>query len=57
MSDFDVCRVVYGFLTTGLVEVVRQPRPGSANGSRGAQDAPKLKKSLVTRIINRIRGM
>jgi hypothetical protein len=57
MSDFDVCRVVYGFVTTGLVEVVRQPRPGSTNGSRGAQDAPKIKKSLVTRIINRIRGM
>lgn len=60
LSEFDVCRIVYGFVTAGLVEVVKRPRqlvgPG---GARGAQplEAPRLKKSLVTRIINRIRGM
>jgi hypothetical protein len=53
LSEFDVCRIVYGFLTAGLVEVQRKPRPGTAGGP----EAPRLKRNLVTRIINRIRGM
>ena len=55
LSEFDVCRIVYGFLTAGLVEVQKKPRPLS----RGPQapDQPRVKKSLVTRIINRIKGM
>jgi Domain of unknown function (DUF4388) len=53
LSDFDVCRIVYGFLTAGLVEVQKQARP-----VRGPQaDTPRVKKSLVNRIINRIKGM
>ena len=57
LSDFDVCRIVYGFLTAGLVDVMKKPRPVA--GTRGAQVAepPRVKKSLVNRIINRIRGM
>ncbi len=57
LSDFDVCRIVYGFLTAGLVDVMKKPRPVA--GVRGAQVAepPRVKKSLVNRIINRIRGM
>jgi hypothetical protein len=55
LSEFDVCRIVYGFLTAGLVEVQKQPRPLS-RGPQGA-DAPRVKKSLVNRIINRIKGM
>jgi hypothetical protein len=52
LSDFEVCRVVYGFATAGLVEVVKKPviPPG-----RGQE--PKLKKSLVSRIINRVQSM
>ena len=59
LSEFDVCRIVYGFVTAGLVEVVKRPRPVGPGGARGAQplEAPRIKKSLVTRIINRIRGM
>lgn len=60
LSEFDVCRIVYGFVTAGLVEVVKRPRPvAGPGGTRGAQalEAPRIKKSLVTRIINRIRGM
>jgi hypothetical protein len=60
LSEFDVCRIVYGFVTAGLVDVMKRPRPQAlANASRGAQpnEAPRIKKSLVTRIINRIRGM
>jgi hypothetical protein len=59
LSDFDVCRIVYGFLTAGLVEVQRRPRPLPAPqlSERPPQEAPRVKKSLVARIINRIRGM
>lgn len=59
LSEFDVCRIVYGFLTTGLVDVIRKPRPASTagTGDRSASEAPRVKKSLVARIINRIRGM
>jgi predicted DNA-binding transcriptional regulator len=58
MSEFDVCRIVYGFLTAGLVDVIRKPAlvPMLATG-RPLAEAPRIKKSLVTRIINRIRGM
>jgi hypothetical protein len=58
MSDFDVCRIVYGFLTAGLVDVNKKPRPMPVDASgRPIQEAPRVKKSLVSRIINRIRGM
>lgn len=57
LSEFDVCRIVYGFLTAGLVEVQKKPRPMPVAGDRPPQEAPKVKKSLVSRIINRIRGM
>jgi hypothetical protein len=60
LGDFDTCRIVYGFLTAGLVEVLKKPKPAPLTSSaRGAQvtEPPRLKKSLVNRIINRIRGM
>lgn len=57
MSDFDVCRIVYGFLTAGLVEVIRRPMQMPALAGRPLAEAPRVKKSLVSRIINRIRGM
>jgi hypothetical protein len=60
-SEFDVCRIVYGFIMAGLAEVVRRPRPGSADpitragAKAAAQGRPK--RGLVSRIIQRIRGM
>jgi len=57
LGEFDVCRIVYGFLTTGLVEVQKKPRPAPSLGERPGQEPPKVKKSLVSRIINRIRGL
>jgi hypothetical protein len=57
MSDFDVCRIVYGFLTAGLVDVIRRPVVMPAMAGRAAAEVPRVKKSLVSRIINRIRGM
>jgi hypothetical protein len=52
LSDFDVCRVVYGFATAGLVEVVKKVVP-----PRGGADVPRVKRSLVSRIISRIEKM
>lgn len=58
MTDFDVCRIVYGFLTAGLVDVTRKLRPLPVDSlGRPLPEAPRVKKSLVSRIINRIRGM
>jgi hypothetical protein len=61
LSEFDVCRIVYGFITAGLAEVVRQPRPvtGDAQTRAGAKAAAqgRPKRGLVSRIIQRIRGM
>ncbi|NTU83249.1 MAG: DUF4388 domain-containing protein [Chloroflexales bacterium] len=56
LGDFDVCRIVYGFLTAGLVEVQKKPKPMVNRGPQAA-DLPRVKKSLVNRIINRIKGM
>jgi len=53
LSEFDVCRVVYGFATAGLVEVIKKP---SAMPPRGPEQ-PKVKRSLVSRIISRIESM
>lgn len=52
LSDFDVCRIVYGFATAGLVEVVKK-----VTIPRGASDVSRVKRSLVSRIISRIENM
>ena len=58
LGEFDVCRIVYGFLTAGLVDVIKKPRPMPIMASgRPMQEPPKVKRGLVSRIINRIRGM
>lgn len=57
LSDFDVCRIVYGFLTAGLVDVLKKPKPAPLGAKSSATELPRVKKSLVTRIINRIRTM
>ncbi len=58
LSEFDVCRIVYGFLTAGLVDVLKKPKPLPVMASgRPMAEPPKVKKSLVSRIITRIRGM
>lgn len=55
LSEFDVCRIVYGFLTAGLVDVQKKPKPMQRAGA-GAEP-PRVKRSLVNRIIKRIQGM
>ncbi len=52
LSDFDVCRVVYGFATAGLVEVLKKPATPT-----GGRAQPRVKRSLVSRIINRVQSM
>jgi hypothetical protein len=53
LSDFDVCRVVYGFATAGLVEVIKKP----TSTASGGRSQPRVKRSLVSRIINRVQSM
>ncbi|MCB8985516.1 MAG: DUF4388 domain-containing protein [Ardenticatenaceae bacterium] len=70
LSDFEIRRIVYGMLQAGLVEVVRPARPqvqappvGRQAGSKQdtpkeiEQQSPAVKRSVVVRLIDRIRGL
>ena len=58
LSEFDVSRIVYGFLTAGLVDVIKKPKPLPVMATgRPMAEPPRVKRGLVSRIINRIRGM
>jgi len=66
LSDFQVRRIVYGMLQAGLVELVwpagvQPPAPGRPTPRRKekrpvpAQQAPAVKRSIIMRLIDRIR--
>ena len=71
LSDFEIRRIVYGMLQAGLVEIIRPPRPKpqpAARPSAARQEAlqkqgiedpqsPSAKRSVVVRLIDRIRGL
>lgn len=62
LSDFEIRRIVYGMLQAGLVEFVDRPRavkqaPKSQRGSRQSEPSPAAKRSVVVRLIDRIRGL
>jgi hypothetical protein len=67
LSDFEVRRIVYGMLQAGLVEFVDQPKPtprkeekpasDAVREARAEQQSPAQKRSVVVRLIDRIRGM
>jgi hypothetical protein len=68
LSDFEIRRIVYGMLQAGIVEFVEPPRParpvrqteGGRQRSRGApveEQPPHVKRSVVVRLIDRIRGL
>jgi hypothetical protein len=64
LSDFEIRRIVYGMLQAGLVEFVSTPKPvqrfeePSRRQSRQAVDqSPTVKRSVVERIIDRIRNI
>jgi hypothetical protein len=72
LSDFEIRRIVYGMLQAGLVEIVRTakpqvptptPTPGKPPTARQEarkeieQQSPAAKRSVVVRLIDRIRGL
>lgn len=71
LSDFEIRRIVYGMLQAGLVEIVQQPKapppappaaptrqPVAQEASREIeQQSPSVKRSIVVRLIDRIRGL
>lgn len=67
MSDFQIRRIVYGLLQAGLVEIVVPPPPPVPVSTEPAvtekpappieQQSPTVKRSIVTRLIERIRRL
>lgn len=70
LSDFEIRRIVYGMLQAGLVEIVRPakpqpvpPPPGKSPSTKQEtrkeieQQSPAVKRSVVVRLIDRIRGL
>jgi hypothetical protein len=70
LSDFEIRRIVYGMLQAGLVEIVHpaRPQPAPMPSERRAassqearkeieQQSPAVKRSVVVRLIDRIRGL
>jgi hypothetical protein len=69
MSDFQIRKIVYGMLQAGLVEMVQiegvapvSPRPGAPArpaepGKPAMPPAPAVKRSVITRLIDRIKRL
>ena len=65
LSDFQVRRIVYGLLQAGLVEFVEPPKPPElkrtteqrARQQAAKQQSPTVKRSVVKRLIDRIRSL
>ena len=63
MSDFQIRRIVYGLLQAGLVELVppegaeRRPPPGAPPGAPPKPRRPAVKRSIIQRLIDRIREL
>ncbi len=62
MSDMQIRQIVYGLLQAGLVELVRPPdaakqqRTASSRSRRTAQ-TPQVKKTVVNKLISRIKSL
>jgi hypothetical protein len=66
LSEFQIRRIVYGMLQAGLVQVVQQPKPSTPTISspsarmqeqRAMEQPPAVKRSVVNRLIDRIKGL
>jgi len=66
MSDFQIRRIIYGMLQAGLVELIRPegmekvpaPRPGvTPPAASHPRRPPPVKRSVVEKLINRIKGL
>jgi hypothetical protein len=62
MSDLDIRRIVYSLLQAGLIELVRpiggtRPLPGAPQRKPMTEAAKEQEKSLVNKLISRIRSL
>jgi hypothetical protein len=68
LSDFEIRRIVYGMLQAGIVELVQPPRAETpaddgetgrrrSRRPRAEEPPPDVKRSVVVRLIDRIRGL
>lgn len=65
LNEFQIRRIVYGMLQAGLVEIVEPvPVRSSLSGSvpedgveDDFQEKPAVKRSIITRLINRVKGL
>jgi hypothetical protein len=64
LSDFEIRRIVYGMLQAGLVEFVNKPKPApekqdstTRQQKSAPEPSPAVKRSVVVRLIDRIRGL
>jgi hypothetical protein len=65
LSDFQIRRIVYGMLQAGLVQMIPSQKPAGSMGmapsrnneSSAEPQAPAVKRSVVVRLIDRIRGL
>jgi hypothetical protein len=66
LSEFQIRRIVYGMLQAGLVQIIRPAKPapvtaekrgGRVSAEQTADQSPRVKRSVVTRLIDRIKGL
>jgi len=61
MSDMEIRRIVYGLLQAGLVELVKPPgmndKAQAAMTARRRKESPQIKKTVVNKLIDRIRTL
>jgi hypothetical protein len=67
LSDFEIRRIIYGMLQAGLVELIKpkKPQPTVESGKASARaarqqattESPAARRSVVERLIHRIRGL
>ena len=65
MSDFQIRKIVYGMLQAGLVELIQPEgmvvaapaKPGAPAGRVAGPAAPAVKRSVITRLIDRIKRL
>lgn len=68
LSDFEIRRIIYGMLQAGIVEIIQPERPKQpaekkssvptrASRQPAVEQSPAAKRSVVVRLIDRIRGL
>lgn len=57
MSDTEIRRIVYGLLQAGLVELVKPPGMPEPQRARSRREVPQVEKTVVNKLIDRIRTL